>query len=83
MTSTWSQTRAKQPPREDRVAEHRARMDAEVRAFRLREIREEQGLTQLAPWVGHSNTIAKVRRMLTDEGTHTGAGSVPAGPAAL
>jgi len=29
------------------VAEHRARIDAEVRAYRLKEIREEQGLTQV------------------------------------
>lgn len=30
---------------ECRVAEHRARTDAEVRAYRLREAREEEGLT--------------------------------------
>jgi hypothetical protein len=42
VASTWEQMRAERPPREDRVAEHRARLDAEVRAFRLREIREEQ-----------------------------------------
>lgn len=47
MASTWDQVRAKRPPNEDRVAEYRARMDAEVRAYRLREIREEQGLTQI------------------------------------
>ncbi len=47
VTSTWNEIRAKRPPREDRVAEHRARGDAEVRAYRLREIREEQGLTQV------------------------------------
>jgi transcriptional regulator with XRE-family HTH domain len=29
------------------MAEYRARLDAEVRAYRLREIREEQGLTQV------------------------------------
>ncbi len=29
------------------MAEHRARIDAEVRAYRLREVREEQGLTQV------------------------------------
>ncbi len=45
--STWNEMRARRAPREDRVAEHRARIDAEVRAYRLREIREEQGLTQV------------------------------------
>ncbi len=40
---SWREVR---PPREEQVAEHRARMDAEVRAFRLREVREERGLTQ-------------------------------------
>lgn len=44
---TWRDVRAARPPREDRVAEHRARIDAEVRAYRLREVREEQGLTQV------------------------------------
>jgi len=43
----WTDIRAKRPPREHVVAEHRARMDAEVRAYRLREVREEQGLTQV------------------------------------
>jgi DNA-binding XRE family transcriptional regulator len=43
----WEQVRAKRPPDEDMVAEYRARLDAEVRAYRLREIREEQGLTQV------------------------------------
>ena len=47
MTSSWQEVRTKRPPREDRVAEHRAAMDAEVRACRLREMREEQGLTQV------------------------------------
>jgi predicted XRE-type DNA-binding protein len=47
VTSTWNETRAKRPPREDGVAEHRARIDDEVRAYRLREVREEQGLTQV------------------------------------
>ncbi|KQC37355.1 hypothetical protein UK82_16395 [Frankia sp. ACN1ag] len=47
VASTWNETRSRRPPREDRVAEHRARIDAEVRAYRLREIREEQGLTQV------------------------------------
>lgn len=44
---TWREVRAKRPPRESRVAEHRARMDAEVRAHRLRDVREEQGVTQV------------------------------------
>lgn len=44
---TWRQVRTARPPREDRVSEHRARMDAEVRAYRLSEVREEQGLTQV------------------------------------
>ncbi len=47
MTSSWQEVRAMRPPRKDRVAEHRAAMDAEVRACRLREMREEQGLTQV------------------------------------
>jgi predicted XRE-type DNA-binding protein len=47
VASTWNETRAKRPPREGRVAEHRARIDAEVGAYRLKEIREEQGLTQV------------------------------------
>jgi transcriptional regulator with XRE-family HTH domain len=38
--------RAKRPPNEKVVAQHRARFDAELRAYRLREIREEQGVTQ-------------------------------------
>lgn len=45
--SSWREVRAKRPPREDRVAEHRATMDAQARAYRLREVREEQGLTQV------------------------------------
>ena len=44
---TWREVRAARPLDELRVAEHRARMDAEVRAYRLREVREEQGLTQV------------------------------------
>jgi len=43
----WREVRAARPPRENLVAEHRARMEAEVRAYRLREVREEQGLTQV------------------------------------
>jgi DNA-binding XRE family transcriptional regulator len=44
---TWREVRTARPLDEHRVAEHRARMDAEVRAYRLREVREEQGLTQV------------------------------------
>lgn len=46
-TRSWRDVRSARPPREGVVAEHRARMDAEVRAHRLREVREEQGLTQV------------------------------------
>ena len=46
-TKSWQEVRAKRPPREDVVAVHRKRMDAEARAYRLREVREEQGLTQV------------------------------------
>lgn len=47
MARSWQEVRAERPPREDRVTEHRAQMDAEVRAYRLREIRERQGVTQV------------------------------------
>ena len=47
VAKTWREVRAARPLDEHRVAEHRARMDAEVRAYRLREVREEQGLTQV------------------------------------
>ncbi len=43
---SWAQVRAQRPPHEERVVEHRARLEAEVRAYRLREVREGQGLTQ-------------------------------------
>ena len=43
---TWKDFRAKRPPNEDAVAGHLAQMVAEERAYRLREIREEAGLTQ-------------------------------------
>lgn len=43
----WREVRTARLPREERVAEHRTRMDAEVRASRLREEREAQGLTQV------------------------------------
>ncbi|GAA4483788.1 helix-turn-helix domain-containing protein [Microbacterium panaciterrae] len=45
-TASWSDLRAKRAPDEKAVAEHRERFDAEARAYRLREIREEQGITQ-------------------------------------
>lgn len=47
MASSWRDVRAKRPPREECVAEYRTAMDARVRAYRLREVREEQGLTQV------------------------------------
>ena len=45
-TVKWSEVRAKRSPNEEAVAQHRARYDAEIRSYRLREIREEQGVTQ-------------------------------------
>ena len=45
-TVPWSETRAKRKLDEAMVADHRARLQAEARAYRLREMREEQGLTQ-------------------------------------
>ncbi len=45
-TTAWSDVRAKRPVDERVVAEHAARMEAAERAYRLREIREEQGMTQ-------------------------------------
>lgn len=45
-TTSWGDVRAKRPVDETAVAEHVARMEAEERAYRLREIREEQGVTQ-------------------------------------
>lgn len=44
---SWQEVRATRKPREDRVAGHKDRMLAETRALRLREMREEQGLTQV------------------------------------
>lgn len=44
---SWDDVRAQRPPREDVVAKHKGRMLAETRAYRLREVREEQGLTQV------------------------------------
>ncbi len=45
-TVSWSDVRAKRPVDDAAVADHVARMEAEERAYRLREIREEQGVTQ-------------------------------------
>src|SRR5699024_11578315 len=45
-TTAWSDVRAKRPVDASAVSEHVARMEAEERAYRLREIREEQGVTQ-------------------------------------
>lgn len=44
---SWTDVRAKRPVDDAAVAEHVARMEAEERAYRLREIREEQGATQV------------------------------------
>ena len=45
-SSAWSDVRARRVPRDAEVADHRRRMLDEVRAYRLREIRESQGVTQ-------------------------------------
>lgn len=45
-TVSWSDVRAKRPVDDVVIAAHVSRMEAEERAFRLREIREEQGVTQ-------------------------------------
>ena len=45
-TVSWSDVRAKRPVDDAVVTEHVARMEAEERAYRLREVREEQGVTQ-------------------------------------
>ena len=45
-TTAWSDVRAERPVDEQAVAAHVARMEAEERAYRLRQIREEQGVTQ-------------------------------------
>jgi predicted transcriptional regulator len=45
-TTSWADVRAKRPVNDQVVAKHVARMKAEERAYRLREIREEQGVTQ-------------------------------------
>ena len=44
---SWPQVRATREPRDDRVAAHKERMLVELRAYQLREMREEQGLTQV------------------------------------
>ena len=44
-TVSWTETRAKRPPIEATIARHRIRFDAEARAYRLREIGEERGVT--------------------------------------
>lgn len=45
-TVTWNDVRAQRLVDDAVVAEHVSRMTAEERAYRLREIREEQGVTQ-------------------------------------
>ncbi|MDR2566321.1 MAG: XRE family transcriptional regulator [Bifidobacteriaceae bacterium] len=45
-TVTWQEVRAKRPVDKAVVASHVSRMEAEERAYRLREIREELGMTQ-------------------------------------
>lgn len=45
-TVSWSDVRAKRPIDDAAVAKHVARMETEERAYKLREIREEQGVTQ-------------------------------------
>ena len=46
MATSLSDFLAEHPVDRDRVDEHRERMLAEVRAYRLRELRESAGLTQ-------------------------------------
>ena len=45
-TVSWRDVRGKRPVDDVVVAEHVARMQAAERAYRLREVREEQGVTQ-------------------------------------
>lgn len=45
-TTPWSEVRAKRPVNERAVAEETTRLEAAEHAYRLREIREEQGVTQ-------------------------------------
>ncbi|MDO5084228.1 helix-turn-helix domain-containing protein [Arachnia propionica] len=44
--TAWRDVRAKRPVDEQAVAAHITRMETAERAWRLREVREEQGLTQ-------------------------------------
>ncbi|WP_033258994.1 MULTISPECIES: XRE family transcriptional regulator [Kitasatospora] len=46
MARSWKDVRTEVVTDEERVAAHRTRLDAEVRAYRLAEIRREQDLTQ-------------------------------------
>ncbi len=46
MARSWQDTRSRMNLDEAKVAEHKERMLAEVRATRLREMRERRGLTQ-------------------------------------
>lgn len=46
MARSWHEVRAEASLDEVKVAEHRARLDDEVRAFRLAEVRRRQELTQ-------------------------------------
>lgn len=45
-TVSWSDVRNKRPLDDHLVAEHAARMEAQERAYGLRQVREEQGVTQ-------------------------------------
>jgi predicted transcriptional regulator len=45
-TVSWGDVRARRPVDDAVIADHVERMKAEERAYRLREIREEQGVTQ-------------------------------------
>lgn len=45
-TTSWRDTRAKRKPDEDAVAAHRETFLQQERSYVLRELREEQGLTQ-------------------------------------
>lgn len=45
-TVSWDEVRAKRPANKARVAEHIARIKAEQHAYKLREIRKQQGITQ-------------------------------------
>lgn len=44
---SWDEVRAQRPPREDAVARHKDRILGETQAYRLREVREVQGVTQV------------------------------------